>query len=87
MIQQCALATKNASGIVGCIRHNISYIRRKVILPLCSARQGHTQSAVPSCGFSKTRDVDVWERVQRMSAKEMKELECCTCEKKLREIE
>lgn len=55
MIQQCTLATKKASDIVGCIRHNISCGSMKVTLPLCSAWWGHIWSAVSTCGFPRTK--------------------------------
>lgn len=37
MSQQCAIATKKASGIMDCIRQSIASMSEKAILHLCSA--------------------------------------------------
>jgi len=34
--QQCALAAKNANGVLSCIRRSIASYLREVLLPLCS---------------------------------------------------
>lgn len=81
VIRQCVLATKKASGTMGCIGH-ISCRSRS---PLLSITRPELECCVQLWIPQNKRDMDIRERAQRRSAKEMKGLECHTCEEKLRD--
>ena len=64
MNQQCALAAKKATGIVGWIRENIASRSMEAILSLYSALvRPHLEYCVPFWAPQNKRDVDSRKRV------------------------
>lgn len=56
--QQCALATKNAHSLLGCVRESIASRSRKVIIPLYSALvRPHLECQIHFCASWYKRDV------------------------------
>ncbi|KAK4825268.1 hypothetical protein QYF61_026069 [Mycteria americana] len=72
MSQQCALATKEARGILGCIRRSVASKSREGILPLYPALY--------------KKGVDLLKQVQYRATKTVKGMEHLSCEERLREL-
>ncbi|RMC21294.1 hypothetical protein DUI87_02155 [Hirundo rustica rustica] len=87
MSQQCALATKMANDILGCIRQSIASSLRKVIFPLYSALvRPHLEFLVQFWGPSTRKTWSYLERIQHRTSKMFKGLEHLIYEERLRKV-
>lgn len=95
--QQCALAAKKASSLLGCIRENIASRLTEVKLPLCSALVTHRLRAVPSACHTNVwcvtraelpsmRDMDIQECIEGRPTKVIKGLELVPCKEMQRAL-
>lgn len=80
--QQCALATKTANGILGCIRQNITSRSREVIL---LHYLGIVRLHLEFCGqfwapWCKG-ELGIMQRVQQVATEMLKGLVCLCCER------
>ena len=80
--EQCGIAASKGNHILGLIRRNITYKKKKLIIPLYKATvRPHLEYCIQAWRPYRKKDIDTLERIQKRATKMISELRDLSYEK------